>query len=203
MTDFPVLGPASLSPAQRELWDSITKGPRGFYCGGPNAKRIPELYNAYLQFPEFGQLILKIADTIRSKQDLTGRMREVMVLTTSIELGMRVEYDFHVPMARDQGIPESVITAIGRRDVPQFDDEGDRIAYEANLQLVRTATLTDDLRGQVIAHIGYPGLMQLMAVTMLYVITAYTTNVAKVEVLDDYSAQPDQLNDFYAGRSKE
>ena len=45
--------------------------------------------------------------------------------------------------------------------------------------------------------------MQLIAVTMQYVITANTTNVAKVEVLDDFSAQPDQLNDFYAGRSKE
>jgi 4-carboxymuconolactone decarboxylase len=201
MTDFPILKRDDLDEKQRALWDRITLGPRGFYCGGPKSKRVPDLYNAYLQFPELGQGIFDIAEAIRSNTELPGRQRELIVLTTSIQLGMRVEYDFHVPFARDQGISDDVIVAIGERRAPQFDRQDDRAVYDANRQLLTSATLTDDLRSQLVGLYGYPGLMQLLATVMLYVITAYTTNVAKVEILEDFSADQDQLNDYYAGRS--
>ena len=88
--------------------------------------------------------------------ELSGRHRELMVLVTSIELGMRVEYDFHVPMAKDQGIPIEVIEAIGEGKTPTFDRPDDKAVYEANLQLLRTATLTDELRSRLLDFLGYP-----------------------------------------------
>ncbi len=201
MTDFPVLAKADLNPVQLAFWNKITTGTRGFYSGGPNAKRLPQLYNAYLQFPEFGEMITQLADAIRAKSELTGRMRELMVLTTSAKLGTRVEYDFHVPFAKDQGLSDAVIVAIGDGKTPPFEDHADQVIYEANVQLLETATLTAKTRNEVVELIGYPGLMQLMSVAMLYVITAYISNVAKVELADDFSADPDHLKNFYAGRA--
>jgi len=201
MTDFPVLQPSDLDEKQRVFWDRITLGPRGFYCGGPESKRVPDLYNAYLQFPELGHSIFDLAESIREHTELSGRHRELMVLVTSIELGMRVEYDFHVPMAKDQGIPIEVIEAIGEGKTPTFDRPDDKAVYEANLQLLRTATLTDELRSRLLDFLGYPGLMQLVAVATLYVVTAYTTNVAKVKLADDFDVDQTKINDYYAGRS--
>ncbi len=201
MTDFPILNRTLLDEEQIGLWDRITQGPRGFYCGGPDSKRIPDLYNAYMQFPALGHGLFDIADSLRVKTELNGRFRELMVLITSSELGARVEYDFHIPMARDQGIPDRVIEAIGERRTPEFDDAGDALIYDANMQMLKTATLTDETRDKLIALVGHKGLVQLIATVMLYVVTAYTTNIAKVKLADDFSADQTELNDMWAGRT--
>jgi 4-carboxymuconolactone decarboxylase len=200
MNEFPVLTKTDLDSKQRALWDELTLGPRGFYTGGPEAKRLPDLYNAWLQFPEFGQLILRWGDAIRAHTELSGKYRELVVLTTSAMLGARVEYEFHVPFAQNEGLPESVIAAIGEQVIPSFATEGERIIYEANVQFLKTATLTERARDDLIGLIGFRGMVQLIAVINLYVITAYTTNVARVKLAEDFSADPDLLKAFFAGK---
>jgi 4-carboxymuconolactone decarboxylase len=200
MERFPVLKKAELDAEQRKLWDELTLGPRGFYTGGPEAERLPDLYNAWLQFPEFGELMLRLGDAIRARSELPGRLRELVVLTTSAMLGARVEFDFHIPFARNQGLSDALIDAIGEGRAPPFADEAERIVHEANVQLLRTAALTPATREEAIEVLGYRGLMQLIAVVTLYVVTAYTTNVARVKLAEDFSADPQMLKDFFAGK---
>jgi 4-carboxymuconolactone decarboxylase len=200
MAEFPILRKGDLDADQRSLWDELTLGPRGFYTGGPTAERLPDLYNAWLQFPAFGELMLRLGDEIRACSELTGRLRELVVLTTSAMLGARVEYDFHVPFALNEGLSEAVIAAIRAGEAPPFAEEAERIVYEANVQLLRTATLTERTREEVLALIGYRGMVQLIAAISLYVVTAYTTNVARVRLADDFSADREKLNAFFAGR---
>jgi 4-carboxymuconolactone decarboxylase len=200
MTTFPVFDQASLDPQQRALWDELTLGSRGFYTGGPDASRLPDLYNAWLQFPEFLALMLRLGDALRARSELPGKLRELVVLTVSARLHARVEYDFHVPFARNEGLSDGVIAAIGAGTEPPFSDANERIAYEAIVQLLQTATLTEVTREALVAIIGYRGLMQLFAAIMLYVVTAFTTNVADVRLAKDFSADPQRLKDFYAGK---
>jgi alkylhydroperoxidase family enzyme len=200
MNEFPILTKADLDQKQMALWNELTLGPRSFYTGGADAKRLPDLYNAWLQFPEFGQLLLRLGDEIRAHTELAGKYRELVVLITSAMLGARVEYEFHVPFAQNEGLPESVIIAIGEGTVPSFLDKGERIIYEANVQFLKTATLTERVREEVIDLIGFDGMVQLIAAISLYVITAYTTNVARVKLAKDFSADPEVLKDFFAGK---
>jgi 4-carboxymuconolactone decarboxylase len=198
--EFPVLKKTDLDASQTALWDELTLGTRGFYTGGPDAKRLPDLYNAWLQFPEFGQLMLRLADELRRRSELSGKLRELVVLTASALLGARVEYEFHVPFARNEGLSEALILAIGEGREPPFSEDGERITYEAVVQLLRSATLTESTRAEMIGLIGFKGLVQLIAAVSLYVITAYTTNVARVRLADDFSADPQKLKDFFAGK---
>jgi 4-carboxymuconolactone decarboxylase len=202
MDPFPVLKKAQLDAEQRKLWDELTLGPRGFYTGGAEAKRLPDLYNAWLQFPEFGELMLRLGDAIRAKTELPGKLRELIVLTTSAMLGARVEYEFHIPFAQNEGLSDALIEAIGRGETPLFADEAERIVYEANVQLLQTAALTPETREEAISALGYRGLMQLIAAVTLYAVTAYTTNVARVKLADDFSADPQMLKDFFAGKPR-
>lgn len=199
MEKFPVLAKADLDAEQRAFWDDLTLGPRGFYTGGAEAERLPDLYNAWLQFPEFGQAMTRLGDALRARSELSGRWRELVVLTTSALLGARVEFDFHVPFAQGEGLPDVVINAIGAGLAPSFDDDRDRVVYEANVQLLRSARLTPALREEALAVLGHRGLMQLIAAVTLYAATAWTTNVARVELAEDFSADPEQLKDFFAG----
>jgi hypothetical protein len=73
--------------------------------------------------------------------------------------------------------------------------------YEANIQLLRTATINDQTRQEAIDLLGYPGLMQLIAAVTLYLVTAYTTNVARVKIANDFAADPQKLKDFFAGKN--
>jgi 4-carboxymuconolactone decarboxylase len=200
MQQFPVLSKEDLNDEQRELWDVLTTGPRGFYTGGPNAERLPDLYNAWMQFPQFGHLMLGLGDAIRACTELTGRHRELIVLTTSARLKARVEFDFHVPFARNEGISDAVIAAIGNGQAAHFECEEDRIIHQANVQFLDAAALSEQTRSEVIGMIGFAGLIQLIAAISLYVITAYTTSVANVQLAKDFSADPNELTRFFAGR---
>jgi 4-carboxymuconolactone decarboxylase len=200
MERFPILQKEELDAEQRKLWDELTLGPRGFYTGGPDARRLPDLYNAWLQFPEFGELMLRLGDAIRAKTELPGRLRELIVLTTSAMLGARVEYEFHVPFALNEGLSDALIAAIGEGETPPFSDASERIVYEANVQLLRTAALTPQTREDLIGAIGYRGVVQLIAAVTLYVVTAYTTNIARVKLAEDFAADPQMLKDFFAGK---
>ena len=201
MERFPVLKKGDLDDTQRKLWDELTQGPRGFYTGGPEAERLPDLYNAWLQFPEFGELMIRFGDVLRTRTQLPGRFRELIVLTTSAMLGARVEFDFHVPFARNEGLSEALIEAIGAGEVPPFADDMERVVFEANVQLLRSAALTHETREEAIELLGYRGVTELIATVTLYVVTAYTTNVARVKLADDFSADPDRLKDFFAGNT--
>jgi len=200
MNGYPTVRKNDLDDEQRELWDELTLGPRGFYTGGPEAERLPDLYNAWIQFPEFGKLMLKLGDEIRDCNELSGKLREIVVLTTSSELGAQVEFDFHVPFALNEGLTQAEIDALDAEEVPRFEGEAETATYHANLQLLRSATLAAETRETLVRLIGYPGLTQLIATVMLYAVTAWTTNVARVKLADDFSADPDRLKEFFAGR---
>lgn len=201
MEGFPILGKGGLDPKQQELWDKLTLGPRGFYTGGAEAERLPDLYNAWLQFPELGQIMLRLGDDVRAASNFPGNLRELIVLTTSAQLGARVEFDFHVPFALNEGLKQEQIDAIAQGREPDLTDEVEKATYDANLQLLRTATLEPETRDNLVRCIGYPGLVQLLATVMLYVITAWTTNIARVKLADDFSADPSKLADFFAGNT--
>lgn len=201
MERFPILRKEDLDETQRALWDELTLGPRGFYTGGPDAERLPDLYNAWIQFPEFGALMLRFGEVLRTKTTLPGRLRELIVLTTSAMLGARVEFDFHVPFARNEGLSDAVIEAIGAGEPPPFADDTERVVHEVNLQLLRTARLTDETREEAIERLGYRGVTELIACVTLYVVTAYTTNVARVKLAEDFSADPQMLRDYFAGKA--
>lgn len=200
MERFPVLAKSDLDDRQLALWDELTLGPRGFYTGGVEAKRLPDLYNAWLQFPEFGKLMVDLGGAVRANTALPGKLRELVVLTTSALLGAMVEFDFHVPFAENEGLSTALIEALRAKQEPPFADAAERIAWQANVQLLRSGALTHDTREEAIEAFGYDGLMLLIANVTLYVATAYTTNVARVKLAEDFSADPDKLKDFFAGK---
>jgi 4-carboxymuconolactone decarboxylase len=201
MERFPVLSKGDLDDRQLALWDELTLGPRGFYTGGAEAQRLPDLYNAWLQFPEFGKLMVDLGGAVRANTALPGKLRELVVLTTSAKLGAMVEFDFHVPFAENEGLSASLIEALRAKQPPPFGDESERIAWQVNVQLLRGGALDHDTREEAIAAFGYDGLMLLIANVTLYVATAYTTNVARVKLAEDFSADPDRLKDFFAGKN--
>ncbi len=200
MQEYPVLGKDELDAEQRAFWDELTLGPRGFYTGGEEAQRLPDLYNAWLQFPAFGKLMIDLGGAVRTNDALPGKLRELVVLVTSARLGAMVEFDFHIPFARNEGLSDALIEAIAEGREPPFGDEAERLAYRVNVELLSSGALLPATRTEALDLFGPRGVMLLVANVTLYVATAYTSNVARVLLAEDFAADPDALKDFFAGK---
>ena len=186
MAGYPVLGKQDLDAQQRAFWDELTLGPRGFYTGGEEAERLPDLYNAWLQFPAFGKLMTDLGSAVRANDALPGKLRELVVLTTSALLGASVEFDFHVPFAKGEGLSDALIEALRAKREPPVGDEAERIAHAVNVQLLQGGSLTAETRREALAAFGPDGVMLLVANVTLYAATAWTTNVARVALAEDF-----------------
>lgn len=202
MDRFPTVRKTHLDEEQRVLWDELTQGPRGFYTGGPEATQLPDLYNAWIQMPAFGQIMLRLGDTIRDDARMPGRLRELMVLTTSAALGAMVEFDFHVPFAQSEGLSAEAIAALRSGTPPEFEREDENFVHRANIELLRSGALSGATRDALLSLVGHRGVIEVIAIVGLYVMTAWTTNIARVELAEDFSADPDALRTFFAGRRK-
>jgi 4-carboxymuconolactone decarboxylase len=196
MSPFPILKRNELNSQQQLLWDEVTIGPRGSLVGGTAVDHLEGLYNAWLQYPEFGLMMLRLGDANRRRSDLPPKMREMAILTTSILLNSRLEYDVHSMFAKLEGLSDEVIKAIGEGVPPPFIDDEERTIFDANVELVRTGTLAKATRDTVVQCFGLAGLTQLIAVISLYTAVSYTINVAEIELPKGFAIDPVKLQAF-------
>jgi len=110
-----LIPPAELAPAQRVLYDAITGGPRASQAGTvPITDADGQLLGPFavmLLSPEVGNALQQVGATIRFGTALTGRERELAILTVAGALDSEFERLAHVPAARSLGLTEPQIDA--------------------------------------------------------------------------------------------
>jgi 4-carboxymuconolactone decarboxylase len=110
-----LIPPADLAPAQRALYDAITGGPRASQAGTvPIADADGQLLGPFaimLLSPDVGNAMQQVGATIRFGTALTGRERELAILTVAGALNSEFERLAHVPAARSLGLTEPQIDA--------------------------------------------------------------------------------------------
>ena len=110
-----LIPPADLAPAQRALYDAITGGPRASQAGTvPITDADGQLLGPFaimLLSPEVGNAMQQVGATIRFGTALTGRERELAILTVAGALNSEFERLAHVPAARGLGLTEPQIDA--------------------------------------------------------------------------------------------
>jgi 4-carboxymuconolactone decarboxylase len=143
-----LIPPAELDPAQRALYDAITGGPRASQAGTvPITDADGQLLGPFaimLLSPAVGNAMQQVGATIRFGTALTGRERELAILTVAGALNSEFERLAHVPAARGLGLTEPQIDAAlaGRAVDGLSADE----AMVGRLALAMTVdrTLSDD-----------------------------------------------------------
>ena len=110
-----LIPPADLAPAQRALYDAITGGPRASQAGTvPITDADGQLLGPFaimLLSPDVGNAMQQVGATIRFGAALTGRERELAILTVAGALNSEFERLAHVPAARGLGLTEPQIDA--------------------------------------------------------------------------------------------
>ena len=160
-----LIPPAELAPAQRALYDAITGGPRASQAGTvPITDADGQLLGPFavmLLSPEVGNAVQQVGAKIRFDTALTGRQRELAILSVAGVLRSDFERLAHEPAARALGLSQEQIDAVLTGQIP-----GDLPADEATVGRLARAmtddrTLSDEDYADGIAVLGRERLAEL------------------------------------------
>jgi 4-carboxymuconolactone decarboxylase len=186
-----LIPPAELAPAQRALYDAITGGPRASQAGTvPITDADGQLLGPFaimLLSPEVGNAMQQVGAKIRFGTALTGRERELAILTVAGALSSEFERLAHVPAARGLGLTEPQIDAAlaGRTADGLSADEA--IVGRLALAMTVDRTLSDEDYSGGVAALGRERLAELTWLVGYYSALALSLAVFRPVLPESFS----------------
>jgi 4-carboxymuconolactone decarboxylase len=191
-----LIPPAELSPAQRDLYEAIAGGPRASQAGTVPITdadgRLLGPFAVMLLSPEVGHAVQQVGAKIRFGTALTGRERELAILSVAGVLRSDFERLAHEPAARALGLAQEQIDAVLAGRIP--DGLSAEEAAAGRLARVMTAdrTLSDEDYADGIAALGRERLAELTWLVGYYAALALALAVFRPALpesfADDHSA---------------
>ena len=160
-----LLAPGELDESQRALYDAITGGPRASQAGTvpitDEAGRLVGPFAVMLLAPEVGEAVQRVGAKIRFATALTGRERELGILSVAGVLRCDFERLAHEPAARKLDLTQPQINTALSGEVPD-GLTGDEVLV-CRLAQVMTAerNLSDADYADALAALGNQRLAEL------------------------------------------
>jgi 4-carboxymuconolactone decarboxylase len=186
-----LIPPAELAPAQRALYDAITGGPRARQAGTvPITDADGQLLGPFaimLLSPDLGDAMQQVGAKIRFGTALTGRERELAILTVAGALSSEFERLAHVPAARGLGLTEPQINAAltGRTADGLSADEA--IVGRLALAMTVDRSLSDEDYSDGVATLGRERLAELTWLVGYYSALALALAVFRPALPESFS----------------
>lgn len=137
-------------------------------------------FNAYVHAPEAGRHLSELGAVVRYGTSIERRLAEVAIITVAARWQAEFEWWAHARIAREQGVPATVIDAIGAGADPPFEAEDERIVHAAAGQLAGAGRLDQDTYDAAHRLLGDTGLVELVAVCGYYTTVSYLLNTFAV-----------------------
>jgi 4-carboxymuconolactone decarboxylase len=165
---FPKLTTEEMTPAQREVAAEITAGPRG-EVRGP--------FIAWIHHPELARRLQALGEQLRWKSTLPPQLIELAVLTCARRWTCQHEWFAHEKLARQAGLPVSLIEAIRDRKEPA-DMSAEQAAVYAFCRAAHANEMNDVVFDSVKNLFGREGAIELLVLSGYYSMMAMVLNTA-------------------------
>ena len=175
MTRLPVPAPDEMSAEQRAVHDRIASGPRGG-VRGPLA--------LWLHRPELADNAQALGRYCRYETCLPPRLSELAILTTARIWDAAYEWQAHLQPARDAGLSEEVIIALGEDTTPKFHSPDEELVYSFTRELNLTRSVSDDLYARTVAELGPDATVDLVGILGYYSLISMTIKAFDVSPPD-------------------
>ncbi len=156
------------------VWDTII-GTRGRRLVTENGA-LAGPFNAFVHAPNVGREITELGATLRFGTSLGRRLTEVAVITVGAHWQAEFEWWAHARMAREHGVADAVVEAIGRGEDPPFLTDDERVVHAVASQLVRTGRVDDDAYAAAQGLLGDAGMVELIALCGYYTLISFVLN---------------------------
>jgi 4-carboxymuconolactone decarboxylase len=168
---FPELAPAAWDAEQRQVADTLTKGPRGAVRG----PYVPLIYS-----PDLAERMRHLGDFIRFAGVLPPRVKEIVIFTVGRHWSADYMFGIHRQMSLEVGLERAIIDAIAAGRRPEKLTPAEEAAYDAARELVRVARLSDATFAAVRQHYGLRGVIELVTFVGYYTTLAMVLNTADI-----------------------
>lgn len=163
----------SLSPAQRQVHDAIVEGPR---------KAIVGPLGIWLHSPGLAGPAQELGVFCRYESSLPSRLSELAILVVAAHWRSQYEWWAHVRFAREAGLDDAVIDAVGAGAAPALSEPKDQQTYAVVREVLRTGRLSDSSYTSALTTLGQTPLIDLVALIGYYSMVAFTLNAFSVSI---------------------
>ncbi|MGW0661028.1 carboxymuconolactone decarboxylase family protein [Streptodolium elevatio] len=148
MSRLPLFDPGGLDEPQRELYDTITGGPRAADPSGfaltDETGRLAGPFNAMLLAPPLGTALQGLGAAVRYATTLSPRVRELAILAVAAHWDCAFERYAHEPVARAYRVTDEQLSALRGGQIPELADATEHTALRLVLALLREGDADDD-----------------------------------------------------------
>lgn len=175
MPRIPPITEATLTPAQRRVYEKVIAGPRGNVIGP---------LRAVLHSPELADRWQSLGEYLRFSCSLPLNLRELAIICAGRYWNSQLEWQVHARVARDAGVGAEIIEAIRTATAPSFTNAGEAAVYRLTRELLHSAHASDEAYDAVRERFGVEGIVDLVALVGYYSMVAMTLNAHAVPLPD-------------------
>jgi 4-carboxymuconolactone decarboxylase len=183
MSRLPYLRRDDLDPDGQRLWDSIVESRDSELTqaelinehGGLNGP-----FNALMHAQGAGRRMGTLGHVLRFETTIERRLSEVAIITVGARWKAEFEWWAHARMAREHGVADAVIDAIGRGEDPPFEADDERTIYSVARQLAETGHIAQDTYDAARTLLGDTGLVELVSLCGYYTLISFLLNAFEV-----------------------
>jgi 4-carboxymuconolactone decarboxylase len=175
---MPPLPADKMTDAQRKAAAEMIAGPR---------KGVKGPFIPLLRSPELMDRLQKVGEYLRFQSSLEQRISELIMLIVSREWTQHFEWFVHVPLGRKTGISEDTIGAIAEGRRPSGMSEGEELAYDFCVELLRNKGVSETTYRRAVAKLGENGVIDMIGVAGYFTTVSMVMNVAHSPPSEDKS----------------
>ncbi len=178
MSRLPYLRRDELTPDGQEVWDSVVGSRGAALVTDQGALTGP--FNAFVHAPEVGRHLTALGRVLRFETSIGRRLSEVAIITVGARWKAEFEWWAHARMAREHGVPDAVVDAIGHGADPPFTAGDERTIYTAARELTEAGRLNEDTYRAVQQLLGDAGTVEFVALCGYYSLVSFLLNAFAV-----------------------
>lgn len=129
-------------------------------------------FGALLHSPDAAIRVGKLGTFVRFESGLSGRVRELAVLTTAREHRCAYEWVYHEPIARERGVSDDAIRAVRERSSVDNLSEEEAIVVRYARDLIERNGVSDSTFSLAKRHFGVERLVELTTTIGYYCMLA-------------------------------
>jgi len=178
MTRLPYLRRDELDPTGQDVWDKVVGTRSGQLVNDSGTLVGP--FNAFVHAPDVGRRLASLGAALRFGTSIERRLTEVAIITVGSHWKAEFEWWAHARMARDHGVPDAVVDAIGSGEDPPFTADDERIVYAVASELARAGQVGQDSFDAARDLLGDAGMVELVSLCGYYTLISFLLNAFAV-----------------------
>ena len=178
MSRLPYLNRDQLDDAGRAVWDGLTES-RGQRIVNDEGGLVGP-FNAWLYAPGVGGHAGALGATIRFESSLDPRLLELAIIVVAAHWKAEYEWWAHARLAREHGVADATVDAIGRGEKPALEAADEVAVYTFARELVVSGRVQDATYAAAVEHLGYRGVVELMSTCGYYTLVSFNLNTFEV-----------------------